>query len=72
MTPRSGTDAPHCSRCGRDRDRPGQRYCRSCAAAYKRERAKRSARAVHLCEKFNINLDAVQIVTRQQIDKDTK
>jgi hypothetical protein len=25
-----------CSRCGGPRDRPGQRYCRSCHAAYKR------------------------------------
>ena len=26
-----------CSRCGGPRDRPGQRYCRECQNAYKRE-----------------------------------
>jgi hypothetical protein len=26
-----------CSRCGRERDREGQRYCRACHNAYKRE-----------------------------------
>lgn len=26
-----------CSNCGRERDRPGQRYCRSCHNAYQRQ-----------------------------------
>jgi NMD protein affecting ribosome stability and mRNA decay len=46
-----------CSRCGRERDREGQRYCRSCIADYQRERYARMARALRIARRAGVCLE---------------
>jgi transposase len=57
---------PHprpCSRCGRERDREGQRYCTACQAAYKRDWNARRTRAVQILRRSGVSL--------QQLDTST-
>jgi transposase len=45
-----------CSRCGRERDREGQRYCSPCQAAYKRDWNARRTRAVQILRRSGVSL----------------
>jgi hypothetical protein len=52
------TDTPCCSRCGGERDRKGQRYCRRCHNAAARNRNARLKKALQVCKRAGLTIVA--------------